>query len=409
VTVQEDDAPPPPPPLSITITGPTAAATYTSVTDTRDVSGTATDSVGVTEVTLRNNRDIEGYLCTGTASWQFNGQPLYQGTNYVDAKAYTARGASATDTVEITYTGDIHYDDVLRSGAIVQQITFPDNLTPGQTNTVQWQVLSYVPILSRVYASGPGVWTNFQNGTYKATTESPWNLYGRHANVYSFECAWPVPQESGDFNVWFNVAQMDGDQFMIPVIPDGVDARRNPAYPNVIERTIGAGGNGVAPQSAPDNWDSPRIFETVDQHKERSAATVTAVTLADNLRQGTRVTCQWTVQSYLDVKAQLLVLNLAQKQVWLTVDATQVGTPTNTTYKFQDRVNSTWYYAQRTTFQATFTVPNQPGDQQIYFRCQDSANTNSSWMAGNLAAEVDARPVLENGMYGRLIERTIKP
>ena len=82
----------------------------------------------------------------------------------------------------------------------------------------------------------------------------------------------------------------------------------------------------------------------------------------------------------------------------------------NTTFNFQDRTTGARYYAKTSTFQATFTVPNKPGSQQIFFRCQDSANANSAWMAGNLAAGVDARPVQEtNGMYGRLIDRTIWP
>jgi hypothetical protein len=151
------------------------------------------------------------------------------------------------------------------------------------------------------------------------------------------------------------------------------------------------------------------VFETVDQHKKRSAAAVTSVTLADNLSQGAQVTCEWKILSYVPVKAQLLLLNLTQQQVWLTANATQVGSAVQTTYNFQDRTTGTRYYASEYTFRATFTVPNQPGTQQIFFRCQESANSSSSWMGANLSADIDSRPAQYNGMYGRFIERTINP
>jgi len=400
-------------PISVQIITPTATATYTSLTNSPNLGGTASDNAGVTRITLRNSRDVAGFTCTGTTNWLFNNLPLFQGENFLDAVAYNAAGDSATGLVQITYSGDAQYDDVLRSGNIVQAITFPDGLglIPGTIVPVQWKILSYVPIVCRIYAGVPGTsgWSFFQNGIYQGVTNSPWNLNGRHANIYSFDCAWPVPQKSGGFNAWFNVAQMDGDQFMIPVIPDGVDSRPDPTYTKLIQRTISAGGNETNSQSGPDNWDSARIFETVDQHKERSAATITSITLPDNLAQGTQATCIWKVQSYVDINAQLLVLNFATSNLWLTANATRIGTPADTTFNFQDRTTGLRYYAKEYTFQATFTVPNKPGKQQIYFRSQDSANPASLWMAENLGANVDSQPVLQNGMYGRMIERTIIP
>ena len=409
VTIQENEVQPDTQKPTVQITAPTTATSYNSPTNRLNIGGTASDNVGVTSVKARNFRDVGEYTCTGTTSWQYNGFPLFQGLNNISAISYDAAGNSQTDTVAVTYNGDTQYDDVLRSGGVVQEITFPDNLTPGATVTVRWKILSYVPVVARVYGGIPGGWYFFKNGTYTGYAESPWNLSGRHAGVYSFECSWPVPQKSGDFDVWFNMAQMDCDQFMIPVIPDGVDSRPDPSYAKLIQRTILAGGNGTDPTSDPDTWSSATVFETVDQHKKRSAAAVTSVTLADNLSQGAQVTCEWKILSYVPVKAQLLLLNLTQQQVWLTANATQVGSAVQTTYNFQDRTTGTRYYASEYTFRATFTVPNQPGTQQIFFRCQESANSSSSWMGANLSADIDSRPAQYNGMYGRFIERTINP
>lgn len=398
-------------PLNIVITVPTNSPTFTSLTNSPDLGGWSEDSAGldVTSVTLRNNRDVAGFTGDGTTLWQFNGLPVYQGTNTVTAIANDNVGNSATDTLEVTYTGDSNYSDVLRSGNIVQFINFPDPVMPGQTHTVQWTVLSYVPIVSRIYAGNPGAWSFFRNGTYRGMVNSSWNLNGRHAHVYSFDCEWLAPQTSGEFKVWFNVAQMDSDQFMIPVIPDGVDFRSDPTYPKLIQRTLFAGGNGTASTVGLDEWDSEWIFETLIQQKERSAVTITSMSLVDPLTQGDSVTCQWNVQSYMDVNAQLLVLNLASSNIWLITNATQIGVATNTTYSFIDRSSSTTNIAKSSTFQVTFPVPTNVGVQQIYFRSQDLSKPGSEWMAENLSAGVDPRPVIEDLKYGRMIERTITP
>jgi uncharacterized repeat protein (TIGR02543 family) len=395
-------------PPTVTISLPTSAATWTSPDATMNIGGTASDNVGVTSVRVRNFRDVGEYTCTGTTSWQYNSLPLFQGPNLITVTAYDAVGNSATDTITVTYNGDTRYDDVLRSGGVMQEIEFPDNLTPGSTVTVRWKVLSYVPVVSRVYAGVPGAggWLFFKNGTYTGFEQSPWNLDGRHAGVYAFECEFPVPEKSGEFKVWFNVAQMDAYQFMIPVIPDGVDPRPDPQYAKLLERTILPGGTGANPVSDPDLYDSAMRFENVDQCKMRSSATVVDISMPDNLTPGAQVTVEWKVHSYVPVNGQLLLLNLDQQQVWLSANGTRIGNPVKTTFSFQDRATGARHYADEYTFRATFTVPDQPGTQQVFFRCQTSG---SPWMAATIAAGIDARPAEYNGMFGRFIERAINP
>lgn len=396
-------------PPTIAITSPTSAATWTSPNATMNIGGTASDNVGVTSVKVLNFRDVGEYTATGTTSWQYNNLPLFQGQNRITVTAGDAAGNTGTDTITVMYNGDTRYDDVLRSGGVMQEIEFPDNLTPGSTVTVRWKVLSYVPVVSRVYAGVPGGWSFFRYGTYTGFEQSPWNLDGRHAGVYAFECEWPVPEHSGEFKVWFNVAQMDAYQFMIPVIPDGVDARPDPQYAKLIERTILPGGTGANPVSDPDTYDSSMRFENVDQCKMRSSATVVDISMSDNLTPGAQVTVEWKVHSYVPVNGQLLLLNLDQQEVWTVSNGTQIGNPVQTTFNFQDRATGTRHYADEYTFRATFTVPDQPGTQQVFFRCQESGTAGSPWMAATIAAGIDGRPAEYNGMFGRFIERTINP
>lgn len=396
-------------PPSISITSPTSAARWTSANATMNIGGIAADNVGVASVTVRNFRDVGEYTATGTTSWQCSNLPLFQGENRITVTARDAAGNTQTSTIIVAYTGDTRYEDVLRSGSLVQEIEFPDNLTPGSTATVRWKVLSYVPVVSRVFAGVPNAWSFFRNGTYAGYEQSPWNLDGRHAGVYAFECQWPVPQHSGEFKVWFSAAQMDAYQFMISVIPDGVDTRPDPQYAKLIQRTIMPGGSGANPVSDPDTYNSAMRFEDVIQCKMRSSATVVDISMPDNLTPGTQVTVQWKVHSYVPVNGNFMLLNLEQQQIWTTVNGTMTGNPAQTTFNFRDRATQTQYFASEYTFRATFTVPNQPGIQQVYFLCQERGKTGAPWMAATIDARIDGRPAMYQGMYGRFIERTIKP
>ncbi|MEI7436617.1 MAG: MBG domain-containing protein, partial [bacterium] len=396
---------------TIEIIIPTTNANYNSDTNLLTFGGTAADNVAVASVTLRNSRDVAAYTCTGTTNWQFTGFPLYQGSNYVTAVAYDLVGNSSTDAVAVAFTNDTRYDDVLRSGGMIQEIIFPDNLTTGATVKVQWKILSYVPVVCRVYAGDlAATWSFFKSGIFTGVTQSPWNLFGRHANIYSFECDWTVPQKPGEFRVWFNAAQMDGDQYMIPVIPDGVDARPDLVHPKLIQRTILPGGSVVSgnPPSDPDIWNPADIFETREQQLERAGASITYINLASNLIVGASVTSEWKVLSYVDINSQVILLDAVPTNIWLVADATLVGSPQITTYRFKNRQDGTmWYYAYEYTFRTTFVVPDVPGMQQLYFRCKRSDNPASAPMAASISAGVDPEPWLFNSMYGRFIERLV--
>jgi hypothetical protein len=109
------------------------------------------------------------------------------------------------------------------------------------------------------------------------------------------------------------------------------------------------------------------------------------------------------------VDAQLVAINLATNDYWIISSATRIGTPTDTTYYFTDRVSGEKFYAKEYTFRSTFVIPyGEAGTHRIGFRSRP-ASTSGLWMFENLSAGVDLRPVLENGKYGRLIERTINP
>ena len=395
----------------IQIATPTTASTYTSMTNYLNIGGAATDDVSLVSVTVRNNRDVAPYACNGTVSWHYNGLPLYQGANYIDVVASDAAGNSATDTIQIAYSGDARYDDVLRSGGIVQNLTIPESLTPGAVVPVQWKILSYVPVRCRMYARDPArTWTNMVNGTYVGYQDSSFNLYGRQAGIYSFTCNWSVPQKSGTVDIWFNAAQMDGDQYMMPMIPDGVDLHPHPTVSKVVQRTILPGGDNTAPQSDSDIWDSGRMFESVPQHQARSAATITSITCPDNVATGSLMTCDWKVLSYLPVDAQVLLVDIPTTNIYSFNAGTLVGS-VNTTYSFQDRITGQNYSAVEYTYRASFSASAPPGVHALCFRNRKQNDGTSQYMFGNISIRADStnRPATYNGMCGRFVERTIVP
>jgi hypothetical protein len=87
-------------PPTVAFTDPSGQVSTTINTIT--VFGTASDNVGVTRVSWRNDRGDNGVF-TGTTSWSGT-IPLFQGTNVITATARDAAGNTATDTLTVIYT-----------------------------------------------------------------------------------------------------------------------------------------------------------------------------------------------------------------------------------------------------------------------------------------------------------------
>jgi len=384
---------------------------YVTTNDTINLAGTANGSGGVVRVSVANNRDLGTNTSSGTYSWMYNGLQLYSGLNYIRITVTDGTGNQSTSTLAVNYTADTLYEDVLRAGSLVQEINFPDNLTPGDTVAVRWKLLSYVPIRACLGArSDPaGSWTLFRNGVYRGVENSTWHISNRYASVYSFDCSWTVPQNPGNFIFWITAAQTDGGQYMTAVVPAGADplGRYHPTIAKTVLRTIASGGTNLNPQSETIYSDYLYPFETLDQHKKHSGASVVQVNMPTNsLIAGSVVTCQWKVLGYEDFNSQLVMYDLAQQKILMMSPGTETGAPSNSTWHFKD-FNGTTFYATENLFTTSFTVTNQPGRVQFYFVNQERTNAASSWMAGNMPANVDPHPVLYNGLYGRLIERII--
>ena len=90
---------------AVTITGPTSASTLTVITSPLALSGTASDNIGVTQVTWTNSRGGSG-TATGTTSWSVASITLLSGSNVLTVTARDAAGNTRTDTLTVTYSPD---------------------------------------------------------------------------------------------------------------------------------------------------------------------------------------------------------------------------------------------------------------------------------------------------------------
>jgi len=150
----------------VSITAPT-----TSSTSPVSISGTASDNVGVTQVTWVNDRGGSG-TASGTTSWSVPSIALLSGANVVTVTAYDAAGNKGTATLTVNYTApDISAPTITILGpttassytsarsvetlggtssdnlgvtAVTWAVTWPDNSTTSgfSSGTTNWSVPS---------------------------------------------------------------------------------------------------------------------------------------------------------------------------------------------------------------------------------------------------------------------------
>ena len=87
---------------TVTITAPSTNPSYTANGNTINIAGTASDNLGVTEVSWSNDAGGTG-SATGTTSWSYTGLELSPGTNVITVTAKDAANNIANDVITVTY------------------------------------------------------------------------------------------------------------------------------------------------------------------------------------------------------------------------------------------------------------------------------------------------------------------
>jgi hypothetical protein len=404
----------------VVITNPTAGAAYTTTNRILNIRGIASNSVsGIDHVIYSNNRGGSD-LCTGTETWLYNGITLYNGTNIITVTAYDGYGNTASDTLKVTYSSKYSklQNLVLLGGAVVRQINMADDLTPGTTNAIQWQVEAFEPVLSGVKIRLPlgGSITNVTlNGVLMGTGSGSTTIGEWQSKVYSFQTDWITPSIPGACRIRFLTARKDGYAYVNANIPDGIDSDVYGPDGKEISRSIAGGGTTPAIQNEALTKASP-AFEKIAQAEYRAGGVVQKIQITNNLTPGSVATCRWSILTYPSVQARMSVdlpggsnfvgtgTKKATSNTWwrLPKSGTLVEYSGSVSNDSLAKVG-TYYSLKEYYYQYVWTVPNDTGTCSIAFEVAPNGLTN--WVGAVLPENVDGTNVTD----GVTIERQIAP
>ena len=148
---------------TVTIATPTSAATFATSSSPMTLGGTASDAVGVTQVTWSNSRGGSG-TASGTTSWSASGITLQSGSNLLTVTARDAGGNSSTDTLTVTYT--------------LPDTTAPVITIATPTNATTFSTSGSTVALGGAATDAVGVtqvtWSNSRGGSGTATGTTSW-------------------------------------------------------------------------------------------------------------------------------------------------------------------------------------------------------------------------------------------
>lgn len=150
----------------VTITSPTSNSSYATSLSSINLGGTASDSVGVTQVSWSNSRGGSG-TATGTTSWSVTGITLQSGSNTLTVTARDAAGNTRTDTLTVTYTPDTTQPTVT--------ITSP---TSNPTMTTTASSINIGGTASDNVGVTQVTWSSSRGGSGTATGTTTWSSTG---------------------------------------------------------------------------------------------------------------------------------------------------------------------------------------------------------------------------------------
>ena len=154
---------------ALAITAPTSATSYTATSSTVTLSGTASDAVGVTQVTWANSAGGSG-TASGTTNWSAANVALSSGSNVITITARDAAGNASTKTLTVSYT------------AVQADTTKPTITITSPTSSTSYSTTSSTVTLGGTSTDNVAVtqvtWTNSLGGSGTATGTANWSASG---------------------------------------------------------------------------------------------------------------------------------------------------------------------------------------------------------------------------------------
>lgn len=127
----------------ISILSPTSGSSYSMGTANLNLTGSATDDIGVTSVQWSNDQGGSGSASLSGSSWQVSGVALKSGVNNITVTASDAVGNKNADSLAVTYTADstplpigstvvgVNVENLTNQGSVDIPITFGQVFAPG--------------------------------------------------------------------------------------------------------------------------------------------------------------------------------------------------------------------------------------------------------------------------------------
>ena len=124
----------------VTITGPVSSPTYTSSSATLTLAGSATDAVGVTQVSWSNSLGGSGTASLSgsvtSRSWSVGSIALASGTNVITVTARDAANNTSTDTISASYSAGGGADTTAPVVSITGPVSSPTYTSSSATLTL---------------------------------------------------------------------------------------------------------------------------------------------------------------------------------------------------------------------------------------------------------------------------------
>jgi hypothetical protein len=155
----------------VSITLPTSGNTYETSSSSIDLSGSASDDVGVSQVSWANSKGGSG-TASGTASWSISNIQLSEGDNALTITAKDAAGNQATDTLSVAYTPPVTTPP--------PDTTAPAVTIRSPTKRSKYRTKESSINLSGIASDNIGVnevtWTNSAGGSGTVSGTSSWSI-----------------------------------------------------------------------------------------------------------------------------------------------------------------------------------------------------------------------------------------
>jgi len=143
---------------TVSISTPTTGSTYSTTQSTINITGTASDDRGLSQVTWVNSLGGSG-VASGTTSWSIASIPLQVGTNVITVTAVDSSGNRATDSLSVTRSSTTSSGSTSCPTASTVSICTPTTGTSFTTTQSSINMTGTAPsVIVRV------VWENVANG-----------------------------------------------------------------------------------------------------------------------------------------------------------------------------------------------------------------------------------------------------